>query len=106
MPVLSCHEFRIFVGVDCDDLGMLGKARHATMNGQFAESPAEFFVTNMIKILITQKDDLMLHQRVVQLIDDLVRQRLGKVDTFNLRTYPRCHRLYRQDFVIHRLALH
>ena len=102
MPIFTGNEPGVLVGVDRHDFRVALKPGHATMDRQFAEGAAEFLVADMIEVLVTKEDDLMLHQRGVQLVDNLVRERFGKVDAIDLRANPRRHRPYRQDFIIHR----
>lgn len=101
MPILARDEFRILIGMNGHDFGMVRQAGDATVNRELTESPAKFLVPVMVQVLVTQENDLMFHEGRIELIDDLVRQRLRKIDAFDLRADPRRHRFHFQDFVSH-----
>ena len=67
----------IGIGMDRQNLGMSLRTGRAGVNVQFAEISAEPLVGFHIQRLIAKEQNLMLRQRLMQLFDLTVAERLG-----------------------------
>ena len=77
MPVLAVDAPGIGVGMDRQDFGMSFRPGRAGVNVQFTEISAEPLVGFHIHRLIAKEQDLVLRQRLMQLFDLTVAERLG-----------------------------
>ena len=84
MPIFSGDALGIGVGMDGKDFRMSLRARRVWVNMQLAETAPERLVAFHVKRLIAKEQDLMLRQRLVQLFDLAVTERLGERQTVDL----------------------
>src|SRR5262249_891886 len=84
MPIFSGDALGIGVGMDGKDLGMSLRTRRVRVNVQLAETAPERLVAFHVKRLIAKEQDLMLRQRLLQLFDLAVAERLGERQTVDL----------------------
>src|SRR5215813_14213629 len=84
MPIFSGNALGIGVGVNRKDLGMPLRAGRVRVNVQLAETAPERLVAFHVKRLIAKEQDLMLRQRLVQLFDLAVTERLGERQAVDL----------------------
>src|SRR5262245_15158408 len=85
MPDLAGDVLGGFVGLDQQDFGMpLDRAPAGWMDMQLAELAAEVGVLVDAELLVSKEDHQVVHQRVVDLLELLVAQRFGQVDTVDL----------------------
>src|SRR6516225_8895528 len=84
MPIFSGNALGIGVSMDGKDLGMPLRTGRVRVNVQLAETAPERLVAFHVKRLIAKEQDLMLRQRLVQLFDLAVAERLGERQTVDL----------------------
>src|SRR5215813_4978195 len=84
MPIFSRDALGIGVGMDVKDFGMSLRTRRVWVNMQLAETAPERLVAFHVKRLIAKEQDLMLRQRLVQLFDLVVAERLGERQAVDL----------------------
>src|SRR5262249_59412263 len=84
MPIFSGDALGIGVGMDGKDLGMSLRTRRVWVNVQLAETAPERLVAFHFKRLIAKEQDLMLRQRLMQLFDLAVAERLCERQTVGL----------------------
>ena len=85
MPDLAGDVLGRFVGLDQQDFGMpLDRAPAGWVDVQLAELAAEVGVLVDADLLVTKENHQVVHQRVVNLLELLVAQRFGQVDTVDL----------------------
>ena len=106
VPFLAGHVLGILVGLDDQDLRMLGAgARRGRMKVQLAEAAAERLVLLVGELLVAEKDHQIVHQRVMDLLEDLVAERPGEIDAEDLRTDHRRELAHLDGLVSHWLFL-
>jgi hypothetical protein len=87
MPGLACNALGVLVGLDDQDLGMLGQALGGVrMNVQLAEARAEGLVLLDRELLVTEEDDEVFHRGAMDLFELMTAQLLAEIDAGNLRT--------------------
>jgi hypothetical protein len=71
------------------------------MDVQFAEIPAQPFVRVDVQRLLAKEQNLMLRQRLVQLLDLTIAQRLRQRQPFDVGADSGCHRRHCDRFITH-----
>src|SRR5262245_15000914 len=84
MPIFSSDALGIGVGMDGKNFGMSLRTRRVWVNVQLAETAPERLVAFHVKRLIAKEQDLILRQRLVQLFDLAVTERLGERQAVDL----------------------
>src|SRR5262245_47222927 len=85
MPMLACHPCRVLVSFDHINLGVSGDlGRCRGMPVQVAEPATELCVLLHAQLLIVEEDHQMLEERVMHLVELLVIERFGEIDTKDL----------------------
>ena len=84
--------------------GGLADGRLADMGAERAKIAAEPDLIVEADLLIAEKDHLVLDEGLVQLLDLIVRQRLGQIDIADFRADMRRNRLDRDGFIVHEYA--
>src|SRR5215467_14932399 len=101
MPIFSGDALGIGVGMDGKDFGMSLRTWRVWVNVQLAETAPERLVAFHVKRLIAKEQDLMLRQRLVQLLDLAVAERLGERQAVDLGANARRDRRDVDGFVGH-----
>src|SRR6478736_3100981 len=92
MPIFPGDAFGIGVGMDGQNLGMSLRTGRVRVNVQVAKIAAERLVTFLVERLIAKEQNLMLRQRLVQLLDLAVAERLGERQAVDLGANARRNR--------------
>ncbi len=103
VPVLAGHVLGGLVGMDGHHLGMVGQARDAGVDDQFAERAAERLVALVVEVLVAEEDHLVLSDGLGDLLQ-LAVGRLAQVDAEDLGPDPGRHRNHFQHFIGHGLS--
>src|SRR2546421_11747100 len=101
MPIFPGDALRIGVGMDGQNLGMSLRTGRVRVNVQVAKIAAERLVTFLVERLIAKEQNLMLRQRLVQLLDLAVAERLGEPQAVDLGANTRRDRRDVDRFVAH-----
>ena len=101
MPVLPVDALGIGIGMDRQNLGMSFGPGRAGVNMQFTEISAEPLVGFHIQRLIAKEQNLVLRQRLMQLLDLTVAEWLRQRDAFNIGADARCDRRDTYGFIAH-----
>src|ERR687888_2014773 len=102
MPIFSGDALGIGVSMDGKYLGMFLRTGRVRVNVQLAEIAAERLVAFHVKRLIAKEQDLMLRQRLVQVLDLAVAERLGERQALDLGANTRRDGHDIDGFVAHR----
>ena len=105
MPVLAGDAFGIGISMDRQDLGVSVRAGRVRVDVQVTKMPAEGFLLIKIDLLVAEEQHLMFGQRRVQIVDLLIAQCSGKVDTRNHGADARGHRRHLDGGVAHAKVL-
>src|SRR5947209_3776794 len=84
VPILPGDAPGTRISVDGQDFGMTLRARGAGVNVQIAEIAAKPLVSFDVERLIAKEQDEVLRNRLMQVLDLAVAQRLGQNDAFDL----------------------
>jgi hypothetical protein len=101
MPIFPGDALGIGVGMDGQNLGMSLRTGRVRVNVQVAKMAAERLVAFHVERLIAKEQDLMLRQRLVQLLDLVVAERLGERQAVDLGANARRDRRDVDGFVAH-----
>ncbi len=101
MPVLPVDAPGIGIRMDRQNLRMSFRPRRAGVNMQFTEIAAEPLVAFHIERLIAKEQNLMLRQRLMQLLDLAVAEGLCQRDAFNIGADARRNLRDVDGFVTH-----
>src|SRR5262245_27646309 len=101
MPIFSSDALGIGVSMDGKNFGMSLRTRRVWVNVQLAETAPERLVAVHVKRLIAKEQDLMLRQRLVQLFDLAVTERLGERQAVDLGANAGRDRRHVDGFVAH-----
>src|SRR6516225_8307643 len=91
--------------MDRQNLRMSFRPGRAGVNMQFTEISAELLVGFHIQRLIAKEQNLVLRQRLMQLVDLTVAEWLRQRDAFNIGTDARCDRHDTHRFIAHGMTL-
>ena len=87
--------------MDRQNLGMSFGPGRARVNMQFTEIAPETLVRVHIHRLVAKEQHLVLRQRLMQLLDLTVAERLGEREARNLGADARCNRRDLDGFIAH-----
>src|SRR5512132_1354876 len=92
MPILPVDALGVGSGMDWQDLGMPFGAGRVGMNMQFTEISAEPLVGFDIQRLIAKEQNLVLRQRLMQVLDLTIAEWLSQCDAFDIGADARRNR--------------
>ena len=105
MPIFSGDALGIGVSMDGKYLGMFLRTGRVRVNVQLAEIAAERLVAFHVKRLIAKEQDLMLRQRLVQVLDLAVAERPSERQARDLGANTRRDAHDIDGFVAHRATV-
>ena len=101
MPIFPSDALGIGVGMDGQNLGVSLRTGRVWVNVQVAKIAAQRLVAFHVERLIAKEQDLMLRQRLVQLLDLAVAEWLGERQAVDLGANARRDRRDVDGFVAH-----
>src|SRR5271166_5897574 len=105
MPIFPSDALGIGVSMDGQNLGMSLRTRRVRVNVQVSKIAAERLVRFHVERLIAKEQNLMLRQRLVQLLELAVAERLGERQAVDLGANARRDRRDVDGFVAHGVTL-
>ena len=106
VPVFAGNILGFVVRLDNENLGMIrNHIRRRRVHVQLAEAAPKIFLLFDAKLLVAEKDDEAVHERVIHFLELLIAERLGQVDAKDFRTNVRSRLADFDGLVIHGISL-
>src|SRR5262245_58713679 len=102
MPFFTCDLAGLLVRLDDENLGMTREQnRRRRVHVELAKTATERLVLIDGQLLIAKEEQEVVHERIVDLLKLSIVERLGQIETKDLRANTRCRFAYSYSLIIH-----